>query len=114
MVAFNSSGDIRVGMGSAPGAQEKYIRHRTTWRVRGQGRYPELRQVGKSRSRRYRDAAARSLLMRFMSGVGWAATVFACCCVWLSLTQGQAADLESLLRDGRVPALTYAVIRDGK
>jgi len=52
--------------------------------------------------------------MRFMSGVGWAATVFACCCVWLSLTQGQAADLESLLRDGRVPALTYAVIRDGK
>ena len=53
--------------------------------------------------------------MRFLRGVNWAAT--ASICVWLCAigsSQGQAVDLEQLLKDGRVPGLSYALIRDGE
>src|SRR5665213_398249 len=53
--------------------------------------------------------------MRNSAGVNWATaiSVFAGLCVtgpW----PGRAADLEQLLKDGRVPGLAYAVIRDGR
>jgi CubicO group peptidase (beta-lactamase class C family) len=38
-------------------------------------------------------------------------------CIWLSAigsSQSHAADLEQLLKDGRVPGLSFAIIRDGK
>src|SRR3984893_4376108 len=38
-------------------------------------------------------------------------------CVWLSATsscQSHAADIEQLLKDGRVPGLSFAIIRDGQ
>jgi CubicO group peptidase (beta-lactamase class C family) len=53
--------------------------------------------------------------MRFLVGVNWVSMVSVC--VWFSAIgygQSQAADLEQLLKDGRVPALSFAVIRDGK
>jgi CubicO group peptidase (beta-lactamase class C family) len=49
--------------------------------------------------------------MRFL----WAAT--ASVCVWLcaiGLGQSPAANLEQLLKDGRVPGLAFAIIRDGR
>jgi CubicO group peptidase (beta-lactamase class C family) len=49
--------------------------------------------------------------MRFL----WAAT--ASVCVWLcaiGARQSPAADLEQLLKDDRVPGLSFAIIRDGK
>ena len=38
-------------------------------------------------------------------------------CVWLSAIgscQSHAADIEQLLKDGRVPGLSFAIIRDGQ
>jgi CubicO group peptidase (beta-lactamase class C family) len=49
--------------------------------------------------------------MRFL----WAVT--ASVCVWLCAvgsSQSPAADLEQLLKDGRVPGLSFAIIRDGR
>ena len=50
--------------------------------------------------------------MRFL----WAATVSICfwLCVIGSSQRSAAADLEQLLKDGRVPGLSFAIIRDGK
>jgi CubicO group peptidase (beta-lactamase class C family) len=53
--------------------------------------------------------------MRFLFAASWAATVSLS--LWLGLigsSQSPAADLRQLLKDGRVPGLSYAVIRDGK
>jgi CubicO group peptidase (beta-lactamase class C family) len=53
--------------------------------------------------------------MRFVAGGSWATTISLC--AWLCTIQpgsSQAADLEQLLKDGRVPGLAFAVIRDGK
>jgi CubicO group peptidase (beta-lactamase class C family) len=53
--------------------------------------------------------------MRFLLAVNPAAMVSLC--AWLcAIGSGptQAADLEQLLRDGRVPGLSYALIRDGQ
>jgi CubicO group peptidase (beta-lactamase class C family) len=53
--------------------------------------------------------------MQFPIGVNWASAVSVC--AWLCAigsSQSQAADLEQLLKDGRVPALSFALIRDGK
>jgi CubicO group peptidase (beta-lactamase class C family) len=53
--------------------------------------------------------------MRFLFGVNRAAIISLC--LWLCAigsNPGQAADLEQLLRDGRVPGLSYALIRDGQ
>ena len=53
--------------------------------------------------------------MRFVAGVSWATTISLC--AWLCAIgtgSSQAADLEQLLKDGRVPGLAFAVIRDGK
>src|SRR5450432_4145296 len=53
--------------------------------------------------------------MRLVSGANWAAIVPVCS--WLCAIgpgPAQAADLGQLLRDGRVPGLAFAVIRDGK
>jgi len=45
--------------------------------------------------------------------VFWAA--MASVCLWLlAIGSSQAADLEQLLKDGRVPGLAFAVIRDGR
>src|SRR5580704_5331253 len=49
--------------------------------------------------------------MRFLCAVT------ASVCVWLCAigsSQSHAADLEQLLKDGRVPGLSFAIIRDGK
>jgi CubicO group peptidase (beta-lactamase class C family) len=53
--------------------------------------------------------------MRLLFGANRTATASAC--VWLCAmgsSQSQATDLEQLLKDGRVPALSFALIRDGK
>jgi CubicO group peptidase (beta-lactamase class C family) len=53
--------------------------------------------------------------MRFPLGVKCAATVSIC--IWLCAigsSQSWAADLAQLLKDGRVPGLSFALIRDGK
>jgi CubicO group peptidase (beta-lactamase class C family) len=53
--------------------------------------------------------------MRFLFGVNWAAT-FSVCAFLCAIGSGptQAADLEQLLHDGRVPGLSYALIRGGQ
>jgi CubicO group peptidase (beta-lactamase class C family) len=43
----------------------------------------------------------------------WAAIVPVCICA-IGSSQGSAADVEQLLKDGRVPGLSFAVIRAGK
>jgi CubicO group peptidase (beta-lactamase class C family) len=61
------------------------------------------------------DAAARVSSMRSVSGASWITMISIC--AWLcAIGPGsvQAADLEQLLKDGRVPGLAYALIRDGK
>jgi CubicO group peptidase (beta-lactamase class C family) len=53
--------------------------------------------------------------MRFQFRLGRPAVVWIC--MWLSVfgsNYGQAADIRQILKDGRVPALSYAVIREGK
>jgi CubicO group peptidase (beta-lactamase class C family) len=53
--------------------------------------------------------------MRFPFGVNRAGTLAVC--IWLCAigsSQGRAADLVPLLKDGRVPGLSFALIRDGK
>lgn len=53
--------------------------------------------------------------IRFPSNSGWATTL--CICIWLCGIlpgQSQAADLKQLLKNGNVPGIAYAVIRDGK
>lgn len=53
--------------------------------------------------------------MHFLFGVKRVVTVSLC--IWLCAIgsgQSQATDLEQLLKDGRVPALSFAIIRDGK
>jgi CubicO group peptidase (beta-lactamase class C family) len=53
--------------------------------------------------------------MRFLYDVNWAATVLVCS--WLCAIgagPSQAADLEQILKDGRVPGLSFALIHDGK
>jgi CubicO group peptidase (beta-lactamase class C family) len=53
--------------------------------------------------------------MRCVAGVSWATTISLCArlCA-IGPGSSQAADLEQLLKDGRVPGLAFAVIRDGK
>jgi CubicO group peptidase (beta-lactamase class C family) len=61
------------------------------------------------------DAAARVSSMRSVSGASWITMISIC--AWLcAIGPGsvQAADLEQLLKDGRVPGLAYTLIRDGK
>ena len=54
--------------------------------------------------------------MRSSTNSGWAA-IATCVLAWLCtvfLGRVQAADLEQLLKNGRVPGLAFAVVRDGK
>jgi len=53
--------------------------------------------------------------MRAVLGLNWAAIIPLC--AWLlaiAPSHGRAADLAQILRDGHVPGLSYALIRDGK
>jgi CubicO group peptidase (beta-lactamase class C family) len=43
----------------------------------------------------------------------WAAIISVCICA-IDSSQGSAADVEQLLKDGRVPGLSFAIIRAGK
>jgi CubicO group peptidase (beta-lactamase class C family) len=57
----------------------------------------------------------QAFLMRFLFGVKMAAAVSVG--LWLSATEsgpGQAADLEQILKNGHVPGLSFALVRDGK
>src|SRR5882724_9249371 len=53
--------------------------------------------------------------MRFPFGTNWPALVAVCFGLCTGGPgSGQAADLEQILRDSRVPGLSFALIRDGK
>src|SRR5215217_4699305 len=56
--------------------------------------------------------------MRFPLSMNWTAVLAVCAVCALQCTvgfgQSRAADLEQLLKDGRVPGLAFGVLRDGK
>src|SRR5437763_16268422 len=53
--------------------------------------------------------------MRFPFDMSWIAVISVCALLCAAGSgQSRAADLEQLLRDGRVPGLSFALLRDGK
>jgi CubicO group peptidase (beta-lactamase class C family) len=79
-------------------------------------RPPTILRIGlHARLRHFGVATIRCFQMRFPPASGWIVTICACTWFYLSLFgQCQAADLEQLLKRGRVPGLAFTVIRDGK